>query len=188
LGAALVHLAAVVLGERWPVETPAGVGNEGPIITVEQEPPVLSPQVDDAALPPVPPEPPPLADSFVHEPPASPPPSRRAAANAIPLARRTSPGAAPPSSIAAGRVMALSAPRPEYPYEARRQRLTGSGVAMLTVDFTSGNVLDVVMVQSTGSRVLDSATTSGLRRWHFKPRTVSKVRTPITFTLAGASY
>jgi outer membrane biosynthesis protein TonB len=35
------------------------------------------------------------------------------------------------------------APRPVYPYEARRQRVTGSGVALLTVDQTSGTVTDV---------------------------------------------
>lgn len=86
------------------------------------------------------------------------------------------------------RVLAMNAPRPEYPYEARRQRLTGSGMAVLTIDFASGSVLDVTMAQSTGSAVLDNATVSAFRRWRFRPGTISKVQSPITYTLTGASY
>ena len=56
------------------------------------------------------------------------------------------------------------APRPVYPYQARRQRLTGSGVALLTVDQTSGTVTDVRMAQSCGNVILDNSTLDALRR------------------------
>src|SRR3954464_5904422 len=58
----------------------------------------------------------------------------------------------------------------------------------MTVDPGSGAVTSAEMAQSTGSPVLDNAATSAFRRWRFKPGTVSKVRTPITFTMSGASY
>jgi TonB family protein len=80
------------------------------------------------------------------------------------------------------------APRPVYPYEARRQRLTGSGVALLTVDQTSGSVTEVLMTQSCGSAILDNSTLDALREWRFKPGNVTKVQVPITYTLMGVSY
>jgi protein TonB len=80
------------------------------------------------------------------------------------------------------------APRPVYPYEARRQRVTGSGVALLTVDQTSGTVTDVLMVQSCGNVILDNSTLDALRRWRFKPGGVTQVEVPITYTLMGVSY
>jgi len=83
--------------------------------------------------------------------------------------------------------MALSGPRPVYPYEARRQKITGSGIAMMTVD-PAGEVFDVVMQESTGSIVLDNAAIAAFRRWRFKPGTGPRVRSPITFTLTGAHY
>src|SRR6478736_3990049 len=80
------------------------------------------------------------------------------------------------------------APRPVYPYEARRQRVTGSGVALLAVDQTSGTVTDVLMAQSCGNAFLDNSTLDALRQWRFKPGSVSKVQVPITYTLMGVSY
>jgi TonB family protein len=80
------------------------------------------------------------------------------------------------------------APRPVYPYEARRQRVTGSGVALLTVDQTSGTVTDVRMAQSCGNVILDNSTLDALRRWRFKPGGVTQVEVPITYTLMGVSY
>jgi TonB family protein len=83
---------------------------------------------------------------------------------------------------------AVSVPRPEYPYEARRSKITGSGVCVMTVDTGSDAVTSAEMVQSTGSPILDNAATSAFRRWRFVPGTVSRVRMPITFTMGGASY
>lgn len=87
-----------------------------------------------------------------------------------------------------GKAMTLFAPRPEYPYDARRQKVTGSGVALIAVDPVSGSVINVSMAQSTGNPLLDSASIAGLSRWRFRPGTAGKIRCPITFTLTGASY
>lgn len=91
-------------------------------------------------------------------------------------------------SLRSVRAMATYAPRPVYPYQARRLRITGSGTALLTVDPASGNVTDVVMLQSCGNAILDMATLDALRRWRFKPGTVVRVQVPITYTLMGVSY
>ena len=80
------------------------------------------------------------------------------------------------------------APRPVYPYEARRQRVTGSGVALLTVDQTLGTVTDVLMAQSCGNAILDTSTLDALRRWRFKPGSAARVQVPIMYTLMGVSY
>ena len=80
------------------------------------------------------------------------------------------------------------APRPVYPYEARRQRVTGSGIALLTVDQTSGTVTDVRMAQSCGNVILDNSTLEALRRWRFEPGGVTQVEVPITYTLMGVPY
>jgi TonB family protein len=60
---------------------------------------------------------------------------------------------------------------------------------VVTVDTASGSVTDATMVQSTGNNLLDQSTTSTFRRWKFRPGTTApKVKIPITFTMAGASY
>jgi TonB family protein len=84
--------------------------------------------------------------------------------------------------------MAVYSPRPVYPYEARRQRITGSGVALLMVDPISGNVTDVVMAEGCGNAILDNVTLNALRQWRFKPGGAGRVRVPLTYTLMGASY
>lgn len=91
--------------------------------------------------------------------------------------------------MSSAKAMAISAPRPEFPYEARRQKITGDGVAaVMSVDATTGCVMDVVMAQSAGNAALDHATITGLRRWRFQSGTVFRVRCPITYTLAGIAY
>jgi TonB family protein len=92
------------------------------------------------------------------------------------------------ASLRSVKAMVAYAPRPVYPYEARRQRVTGSGVALLTVDPTVGTVTDVLMAQSCGNAILDNATLNAFRRWRFKPGTAARVQVPITYTLMGASY
>jgi len=82
------------------------------------------------------------------------------------------------------RALAVDTPRPSYPYEARARHLQGSGIAIVTIDPATGNVSNAVMAVSTGAPILDEAAVSAFRRWRFKPGTVSKVRLPITFTLA----
>jgi TonB family protein len=93
-------------------------------------------------------------------------------------------------ALHAGSVKALTlyAPRPAYPYEARRGGITGSGIAELTVNPTVGNVIDARMTQTTGSVFLDNSTLETLRRWRFKPGVASNVDVPITYTLTGVTY
>jgi protein TonB len=92
------------------------------------------------------------------------------------------------ASLHSVKAMVAYAPRPVYPYEARRQRVTGSGVALLTVDPTLGVVTDVLMAQSCGNAILDNAALNAVRRWRFKPGTAVRVQVPITYTLMGASF
>jgi TonB family protein len=92
------------------------------------------------------------------------------------------------TSLRSVKAMVTYAPRPVYPYEARRQRVTGWGVALLTVDQTSGTVTDVIMAQSCGNAILDNSTLNALRSWRFKPGTVTTVQVPITYNLMGVSY
>lgn len=93
--------------------------------------------------------------------------------------------AAPFGSV---RAFATHAPRPAYPYEARRRQMTGSGIVLLTVDWADGNVVDVRVAQSCGNVILDNAALEAFRRWRFKPGSVSRVKVPITYTLTGISY
>ena len=74
--------------------------------------------------------------------------------------------------------MAVSAPLPEYPYQAKRANITGSGVCVMTIDAGSGKVTDAIMAQSTGDAMLDKVTTKTFRRSRFKPGIVSHVRVP----------
>lgn len=82
--------------------------------------------------------------------------------------------------------MAVYAPRPQYPYEARARRIAGAGVAVLAIDLNTGVVTKAEMAKSTGNPILDNAALSAFRQWRFKPGTVWKVRIPITFTMRGS--
>jgi len=84
-------------------------------------------------------------------------------------------------SLSAAQAMALSAPLPKYPYQAKRANITGSGVCVMLVDTVSGQVTNATMTQSTGNRVLDKVTTDTFRRWRFKPGSVSQVRVAVTY-------
>src|SRR5439155_2528210 len=84
-------------------------------------------------------------------------------------------------SLSAAQAMAVSAPLPEYPYQAKHANITGSGVCVMLVDTVSGKVTNATMMQSTGNRVLDKVTTDTFRRWRFKPGSVSQVRVPVTY-------
>ena len=191
LGAAAVHGVAVAIASIHPKEPPPADLSQIPDavqVVMEQqqepEPPEPTPPPEE---PDIPPPPPPEAMPEFREEQPTPPPKPRPPSNKPPppIARPKAAGPVGPVSTSA-KANALFLPRPEYPYEARRQKLTGSGVCILSVD-PSGSVTDASMGQSTGSPVLDSATVSALRRARFKPGTPPKVKAPITFTMSGAS-
>jgi len=170
LGAAvLIHLTGVALAQKR--EASADIPPDIPTAVVEatlqpEEQP--TPPPEDIPLP-EPPPPPEIQPEFHEE--TTPPPRQPKAA-------------APKTAIKAPQAVA----RPQYPYEARSRRVTGSGVCVVEVDSGSGSVSSASMAQSIGNPILDNAATSAFRQWRFKPGTVSKVRIPITFTMTGASY
>ena len=198
LGAAIaVHLAAVGIAALKPVEPIAEATmdlEQIAEVTFEQAPPQPEPtpppeemeEPEPLDAPPEPLDPP----EFQEEKPTPPPKPRTEKPKSVaPIARPQAAGPpAGPMSMSSAKAVAVSAPRPEYPYEARRAKMTGSGVCVMTVDTSTGAVTSAVMAQSTGSPVLDNAAVSAFKRWRFRPGTVARVRTPITFTMTGAQY
>jgi len=81
------------------------------------------------------------------------------------------------------RALAMYAPKPPYPYEARKVGMTGVGVVIASVDPSTGVVTAAQMERSMGHKLLDDAALATFRRWRFRPGTVSKVQIPIRFTL-----
>ena len=84
------------------------------------------------------------------------------------------------------KALAVYAPRPAYPYEAREKHLTGSGIVLLNVDSSTGTVVSAQMLKSTGYKVLDDSALEAFRQWRFKPGTVRKVRIPTNFVMRGS--
>ncbi len=73
---------------------------------------------------------------------------------------------------------------PVYPYEARRARITGSGIFRIYAD-PDGTIRTVAVMKSTGSQILDLAAAGGL--YHSKLKASNKRREidmPVTFTMA----
>jgi len=86
-----------------------------------------------------------------------------------------------PISLSVAQSMAITAPLPDYPYEAKRRNLTGSGTCVVSVDPATGTVTNATMFQSTGIPLLDKLTIQTFKNWRFKPGTVSEVRIPISY-------
>jgi TonB family protein len=183
--AIVIHLTAIVLAENRPRFVAPGfpVGDEL-IGIIESEPQPPPPEPETVSLPEQVPS---VTDDAFPQEQATPPPIRPRRKIIVPVR---------PLAIGAGRTMqpglvkalTLYAPHPVYPYEARRERITGSGIAELIVDPVAGSVTDARMAQSTGSVILDKATLDAFRRWRFKPGAAPNVRVPITYTLTGVSY
>ena len=191
-GAALIHFAAAVIAgihsEPPPVDL-AGIPDAVVIATFEQQPldPEPTPPPEEPDVPP--PPPPPVAEpEFKEEAPTPPPQKPKNPKPVAPIAKPKPVGVPGTMSMSGAKALAVYGPRPEYPYEARRQKLTGDGVCVISVDSSSGQATDATMAKSTGSPVLDNACVTKFRQWRFKPGTVSKVKVPITFTLTGASF
>ncbi|MFL6518633.1 MAG: energy transducer TonB [Chthoniobacterales bacterium] len=184
--AAGIHLAAISFATVQKLEPPteAGVPGDPPEISLERGEPNVDPPLDVSEPLPTPP----VIDPFYVQETATPPPVRRTPTKFAPPVRPPANANGKSVNVSEARVFALNAPRPEYPYEARRQKITGDGIALLTIDPSSGEVIHVSMSRSTGNPLLDNAALAGLSHWRFKPGTVSTVTCPITFTLAGVAY
>jgi TonB family protein len=185
-GAVAIHLGAVgayaLKREPPPVDL-----SDIPTATVDA---TLQPVEDQPTPPPedIPiPEAPPMPDiqpEFVEE--STPPPRQnRPQTKAAPIKAPSAPGT---MNMSNAKALAISKPQPPYPYEARAKHITGQGVCVVTVDAASGSVTDATMAVSIGNNLLDQSAINTFKRWKFKPGTVSKVKIPITFTMAGASY
>lgn len=179
-----IHLAAIGLAKNkpqrlLPVASPFGTEVD---VTDFPNPPQEEPEIV------VPPEQTLNHDDFTDENATRPPvhPRKKTPVTAVP--RSTGIDAARTMGFGSAKALAVYAPRPNYPYEARRGRITGSGIAQLTVNVAAGNVIEARMSQSTGSPILDKATLEALRRWRFKSGVAENVDVPITFTLTGVSY
>ena len=177
-----IHIAAIVVAQGKSDKSaaqdfkPAGVDIE----VVNKDPDETPPE--DVSMPPPPERIPPDLEAFPEENRTPLPVRPRKKTRVASFVRGTA------TPLGGVRALVRYAPRPVYPYEARRQRITGSGLALLTVASADGKVVDVRMAQSCGSVILDNATLDAFRRWHFKPGTVERVQVPITYTLTGASY
>src|SRR6266404_7883026 len=88
-------------------------------------------------------------------------------------------------TVSGKKALAVYAPRPAYPYEARDKHLTGTGVVLLNIDPATGAVTSAEMQKSTGHKILDDSALGAFRQWRFKPGSVRKVQIPINFTMQG---
>jgi len=179
--AVLVHLSAVAIAfhQESPATQPAAVDSTTIGFDLAADPPTPPPDPDISVPPPVP-----IAAAEFIEP--------QETHRVIKTQRTPAPirpyGQTGLAAVGNAKAFVLSAPRPDYPYEARSHHITGSGVAVISVDPDSGLAVDATMEQSIGNPILDSSTVSAFRRWRFKPGTPARVRIPITFMLTGAQY
>src|SRR5207302_11389021 len=116
LGAALaIHLTAVAVSQRH--EAPAVELPPQPPTVVEAvlAPPESTPPPEDIPIP-EPPPPPDIKPEFVEE--RTPPPRQ-------PTAQKFAPIKSSEMSMSRAKALAIYAPRPQYPYEARSRRKIG---------------------------------------------------------------
>jgi TonB family protein len=86
------------------------------------------------------------------------------------------------------KAIAIYAPKPDYPAEARTRHLTGSGIIMLDVDVATGRVTDARVVQSMGHKILDDAALDAFRKWRFKPgKAAPHIKIPIRYFMNGTT-
>ena len=191
-GALSIELAAIgvaSLHKEDEIPTDLGFTNQQPVDAVITEiPPEPTPPPDEEPPPPPPPPPDEPTEFTVEEP--TPPLRPKDAPTPKPRAKiaSTRPASPPggPVSYYSGKANFTSAPHPQYPYEARRARATGSGKFLLHFD-DGGSVTDVDTVTSTGNAILDQTTITAFRRWRSKPGAFPKgCYIPITYNLSGA--
>jgi periplasmic protein TonB len=176
----LIHLSAVAIAFHREILSASLITTDFPPMEgepAEDSPTPPNPDIEVPSPPPVP------AAEFVEAQRVRHPTTNRQPPTPI---RRSGQTRVP--ALANAKALAISAPRPDYPYEARSRHLTGSGIAIISVDPITGFATDVTMEQSIGNPILDNSTVSAFRRWRFKPGSPSRVRIPITFLLTGAQY
>ena len=180
---AAVAIASIQREEPIPEVIPTTNTPVDAVIT--ELPPETTPPPEEE--PPPPPPPPDEPTEFTIQeptppprPPQAPPPKPRPK-----VSQNKGTGYSGVANYSSARTNWRSAPRPTYPYEARRAKQTGSGRFLITFD-DSGNATDVTATQSTGSPILDQTSINTLMRWKCNPGAYHKVVVPITYTLQGA--
>jgi TonB family protein len=73
--------------------------------------------------------------------------------------------------------------QPDYPAQERARRTGGTGVFQVTVDVSTGSVLTVSVLKSTGSAALDESAMRAIRLWRWRPRRWKEVDIPVHFTM-----
>ncbi len=114
-------------------------------IAFHQESPAILPAATDPTI---------IGVYFADAPPTPPDPDL----SAPPPAPSGPSGQTRVAAVGNAKVFVLTAPRPDYPYEARSRHITGSGIAVITVDPNSGLAVDAMMEQSFGNPILDYST------------------------------
>src|SRR5437867_182984 len=92
-------------------------------------------------------------------------------------------GAQPRVELPSVQSLMVAMPHPEYPVEARAKHITGHGVYDVIVHTASGAVTRVVILHSTGSRLLDDAAVKALSRWRAQPGKISHIKVPVNFVM-----
>jgi TonB family protein len=59
---------------------------------------------------------------------------------------------------------------------------SGSGLLLLHVNRSTGDVVSVEVAKSTGHKILDDSAANAFKKWRFKPGTYREIKVPITFT------
>lgn len=70
---------------------------------------------------------------------------------------------------------------PEYPYEARREHRSGSGLFLLKFRYDTGALREIHCIHTTGDANLDRVAIRAFASWKAKPRQLSGIIVPITF-------
>jgi TonB family protein len=73
------------------------------------------------------------------------------------------------SLLAQAKAAILYAPQPDYPPNALPRHASGAGTFRLRIRVSTGRVINVEIVSSTGYKTLDAAAIHTLSLWRFKP-------------------
>jgi TonB family protein len=76
---------------------------------------------------------------------------------------------------------------PEYPSDVVLAHMAGSGRFRLTINPRSGEVDEVKIVQSCGTKLLNELAAKALFQWRFQPGTRGPVEVPVDFTVHGGT-
>ena len=86
---------------------------------------------------------------------------------------------------------AVFAPHPQYPYHPKWEShsmdpgtwtrdIIGDGLYRIGINPNTGRVSQITVIKSTGSKILDTASTSAFKRWVFKPGKWKEIVIPTT--------